>query len=172
MQTFQGTLYRALNVLWQGHPLSGEGARQHGGRFNPKGVPCLYTSTSANTALLEATQGAADIQPTTIVSYTADFQNVLDLSTRARVEDAGFDWAEFSDSQWRLMMLAAGTSGSQAIGLQASQDHDALLVPSFAPGAKLEDTNLVLYRWAATAPFKLLLNDIDDRLGLRASRST
>ena len=40
---FQGILYRALNPMRAREPLSGEGARLYGGRFNPRGTPALYT---------------------------------------------------------------------------------------------------------------------------------
>lgn len=32
---------------------NGEGARKHGGRWNSKGIPCVYASYSASLALLE-----------------------------------------------------------------------------------------------------------------------
>ncbi len=37
------------------HDLTGEGARLHGGRWNKKLVPCIYTSESRALALLEYT---------------------------------------------------------------------------------------------------------------------
>ena len=37
------------------HDLTGEGARLHGGRWNNKFVPCIYTSESRALALLEYT---------------------------------------------------------------------------------------------------------------------
>ena len=33
--------------------LSGEGARLHGGRWNRKGIPCVYTASSISLAVLE-----------------------------------------------------------------------------------------------------------------------
>ena len=51
---FQGLVYRAHNPEWSWTPLSGEGARRHGGRFNRRGVPALYTSLSPLTAIREA----------------------------------------------------------------------------------------------------------------------
>ena len=74
---YRGTLYRALNPRWAREPLSGEGARRHGRRFNPRGVPALYTSTDVLTAVREANQAGA-LQPTVLVSYKANLEPVLD----------------------------------------------------------------------------------------------
>ena len=60
---FRGLAYRAHNPRWSWAPTSGEGARLHGGRFNPKGVPALYLSLNTSTAILEATQGFASRFP-------------------------------------------------------------------------------------------------------------
>ncbi|MFV0302812.1 MAG: RES family NAD+ phosphorylase [Paracoccus sp. (in: a-proteobacteria)] len=43
---YRGECFRAHNPRWSFEPLSGEGARRHGGRFNPPGVPALYLSTT------------------------------------------------------------------------------------------------------------------------------
>ncbi|WP_427832687.1 RES family NAD+ phosphorylase [Agrobacterium pusense] len=59
---YQGKLYRALNPVYAREPLSGRGAELYGGRFNPKGMPALYTSVTVITALKEANQ-AGSLQP-------------------------------------------------------------------------------------------------------------
>ena len=64
MYRYQGLLYRAINPVHAREPLSGEGARRHGGRFNPRGLPALYTSRSVMTAVREANQ-IGTLQPTT-----------------------------------------------------------------------------------------------------------
>lgn len=60
---YRGLLYRALNPIHARFPLSGEGARSHGGRFNPKGMSALYTAQSVMTAIREANQ-IGTLQPT------------------------------------------------------------------------------------------------------------
>ena len=45
-------LYRLAGTQFS-NDLSGEGARLHGGRWNPKGVPVVYTSESTSLAVLE-----------------------------------------------------------------------------------------------------------------------
>ena len=74
---YRGPLYRALNPIYAREPLSGRGAELYGGRFNPKGVPALYSSLTVMTALREANQ-AGSLQPTTLVSYDAEIADVFD----------------------------------------------------------------------------------------------
>jgi RES domain-containing protein len=44
--------YRISHKLYM-HDTSGEGARLFGGRWNPKGLPCIYTSLCISLAILE-----------------------------------------------------------------------------------------------------------------------
>ncbi len=46
-------VYRIQTKRFAATALSGEGARLYGGRWNPEGVPLVYTSTSPELALLE-----------------------------------------------------------------------------------------------------------------------
>lgn len=171
MAPFRGIVYRALNVVWQLHPLSGEGARVHGGRFNAIGTPCLYTSLTPATALIEAMQGFATLQPTTIVSYRAEFDAILDVSDIDKVQAAGLDWRGFASPAWRMEMIALGTSASQRLAQDVAADgYSGMLVPSFAHGAGPGDINLVLWRWGPALPDKLTLHDDEDRLGVVSRR--
>ncbi len=74
---FRGRLYRALNPIYAREPMSGHGAERYGGRFYRKGIPALYISLSIMTALREANQIGA-LQPTTLVSYDAEFEHIFD----------------------------------------------------------------------------------------------
>lgn len=47
-------VYRINKAFYHTNPLSVEGSRRHGGRWNPKGVGILYTSRTPELALLEA----------------------------------------------------------------------------------------------------------------------
>jgi RES domain-containing protein len=49
-------VYRALKPVWVRDPLSGEGARRYGGRFNPKGMAALHCTLDPVTALREISQ--------------------------------------------------------------------------------------------------------------------
>jgi RES domain-containing protein len=46
-------VYRVQTQRYASSALSGEGARLYGGRWNPEGVPLVYTSASPELALLE-----------------------------------------------------------------------------------------------------------------------
>lgn len=51
--THQTLAYRLVKERFADTPLSSEGARRYGGRWNPPGVGILYTSASPELALLE-----------------------------------------------------------------------------------------------------------------------
>lgn len=81
---FQGVCYRAHDPRWAISPTSGDGAAIRGARFNPKGVPALYLSTSIEGAIIEASQGFGHkIHPLTICSYDGDCDDIADLTAEA-----------------------------------------------------------------------------------------
>ncbi|MGK9086112.1 RES family NAD+ phosphorylase [Brucella intermedia] len=161
---FHGTLYRALNPVYAREPMSGRGAKLYGGRFNRKGTPALYTSLSIMTALREANQVGA-LQPTTLVSYSAAFGSIFDTRNNVALRAQGMDDASLADPTWREQMKEAGQAKTQAFAdrLVAAGYH-GLLVRSFAPGAREDDFNLVLWKWSNVAPCKLTLIDDEGRL--------
>jgi RES domain-containing protein len=160
---FRGLLYRALNPIWARQPLSGEGARRHGGRFNPRGVPALYASLSPLTAVREANQ-AGSFQPVTLVCYRADLDPVLDGRDSAAIADQGATVADLADDGWRLRMGATGEAPTQALARRLIAGGFAgLLVRSFAPGATAADLNLVVWRWG-DPPAGLTVVDDEGRL--------
>ena len=161
---FEGLLYRALDPRYARDPLSGEGARRFGGRFNPKGVAALYTALSPHTAIREANQ-AGHLQPTVLVAYEARIERVFDATDADALEAAGVTAALLSANTWRDEMLSGGVAGTQAFAERVRGDgFDALRVPSFAPGAAAADVNLVLLRWGAEPPAQLRLVDDQGRL--------
>lgn len=162
--TYSGKVYRALNPVFACAPMSGRGAELYGGRFNPKGVPALYVSTSVLTALREANQ-VGDLQPTTLVCYRAEIEMVFDTSDSAALEAAGFDEAALADPAWRDQMRAEGEARTQRFARDLiAQGYNGLRVRSFAKGSNRGDVNLVLWKWGRTAPARLELIDDEDRL--------
>lgn len=161
---YSGRLYRALNPVYAREPMSGRGAELYGGRFNPKGVPALYASTSVMTALREANQ-VGDLQPTTLVAYRAEIEAVFDAGDTASLATMGLDEAALADSTWRDQMRSSGEARTQRFARELiAQGCHGLLVPSFAKGAAAGDLNLVLWRWGDTAPSRLELIDDEHRL--------
>jgi len=164
MVTYSGKLYRALNPVYAREPMSGRGAALYGGRFNPKGVPALYTSTSVLTALREANQ-VGDLQPTTLVCYRAEIEMVFDTTDRAALEAAGLDEVALADPAWRDQMKTTGQARTQRFASDlVTAGYNGLLVRSFAKGAGPGDMNLVLWKWGTAAPCCLELIDDEDRL--------
>jgi RES domain-containing protein len=161
---YRGPLFRALNPVYAREPLSGRGAELYGGRFNPKGVPALYSSLTALTALREANQ-AGSLQPTTLVSYEAEIDGVFDTRDEAALAAEGMDAASLADNNWRDQMKATGEARTQAFarGLIA-KGYRAMIVRSFAPGATKDDLNLVLWQWGDSLPSRLTLIDDENRL--------
>jgi len=161
---FRGKLFRALNPIYAREPLSGRGAELYGGRFNPKGMPALYTSLSVRTALREANQ-VGHLQPTTLVSYDADVENVFDTRDVDALRAQGFDLAGLANAGWRDAMKVQGEAPTQTLARKlAERGFDGLLVRSFTSGATGDDLNLVLWRWGEGPPARVTLIDDEGRL--------
>jgi RES domain-containing protein len=161
---YQGKLYRAFNPVYAREPLSGRGAELYGGRFNPKGIAALYTSTSVMTALREANQ-VGNLQPTTLVSYDADIETVFDGRDDVALAAEGMDAAALADATWRDQMKVTGEAGTQTFARRLIvRGFHGLLVRSFAPGTTTDDPNLVLWTWSTRAPSRLTLIDDEKRL--------
>ena len=159
-----GKLYRALNPIYAREPLSGHGAELYGGRFNPKGVPALYTSLSVMTALREANQ-VGNLQPTTLVAYEAEIDGIFDCRDDAALAAEGMNAAAIADTTWRDQMRTNGEAKTQALARRLiGAGYNGLLVRSFAAGSTADDLNLVLWRWSNAAPARLVLIDDENRL--------
>jgi RES domain-containing protein len=161
---YTGLLYRALNPVYAKNPPSGTGARRHGGRFNPKGMPALYTSQSVMTAIREANQ-IGTLQPTTLVAYEADVAPIFDATDAAALEAEAMTTAELAADDWRLAMLRDGQSATQrfAARLKAA-GYAGIQVRSYTKGSGPTDLNLILWVWSAELPTRLLLVDDEGRL--------
>ena len=162
---FAGILYRALNPVYAREPLSGKGARRYGGRFNPKGMPALYTSQSVMTAIREANQ-IGTLQPATLVAYEADVGPIFDATDPAALGAEGVTAEQLGADDWRLKMLADGKAPTQQLAerLKAA-GYAGMQVRSFAKGATEQDLNLVLWDWGTELPTRLCLVDDEGRLG-------
>ena len=157
---YRGPLYRALNPVYARQPLSGAGAARHGGRFNPCGVPALYTALEVMGALREANQ-AGSLQPTVLVRYDADLSPVFDSRDADALAAYGMEAQALADPGWRDAMRGTGEAPTQTLARRLIADgYAGLLVRSFAKGAGPDDLNLVLWRWETD----LVLVDDENRL--------
>jgi len=64
-------VYRLIRARWVSQALTGEGARRYGSRWNPKGVPMIYTASTLSLAALETlVHFAIDTAPVDYVALT------------------------------------------------------------------------------------------------------
>ncbi|WP_230390896.1 RES family NAD+ phosphorylase [Reinekea sp. G2M2-21] len=92
---YQGICYRAHDPRWVFEPISGEGAKINGGRFNRIGVGALYLGMSLESAICEASQGMGHkIQPLTICCYEVNLTNIVDLTDSRALSDFNIDPAD------------------------------------------------------------------------------
>ena len=129
---FVGLVYRAHNPRWAFAPASGEGAARHGGRFNPRGTPALYTSLDPRTAWMEAQQGLPfKAQPMTLVGYRVGGERIVDLTDPALLATCAVEAGT-------LACLLGGTglarSARRRAGLIHGQQalHAGLIVSNFS----------------------------------------
>jgi RES domain-containing protein len=162
---FAGTCFRAHDPQWSFSPISGEGARLKGGRFNPVGTPALYLALSFSTAVKEANQGFAHkIAPCVLCSYEVDCTDVADLRNpagrkRHRVTPADLACA------WFDLAARGEEPPSWVVARKLIADgFAAALVPSFVSGATADDHNLVLWKWAKALPHRVKVYDPSGKL--------
>lgn len=162
---FVGQAYRAHNPVWSAFPLSGDGAARHGGRFNPKGVAALYLGLTIDGAVAEASQGFAfKLQPLTICLYEIDCEDIVDLKHEAGRERVGVSSLDLA-CPWALDLAEGRWPASWAVAQRLIDSGAAgVLVPSYARGAKRDAVNLVLWRWSAALPHRVLVHDPSGRL--------
>ncbi len=160
---FTGPLYRALNPVYARAPLSGRGSELYGGRFNAQGVPALYTALDPSGALREANQ-AGSLQPTILVSYTADLGPIFDTRDIAALQPYEMTPNALADPGWRSKMLEGLPVPTQDFaGRLIAEGFAGLLIRSYAKGATAHDLNIALWRWAGAACSLTVIDD-EDRL--------
>jgi len=162
---FQGLGYRAHNPYWSFSPVSGEGAKLRGGRFNPKGVAALYLSLTAPTALAEYNQGFPHRpQPTTLCAYEIDCEAILDLDDGDQRHLAGITPSEM-ECPWELMLAMKQTPPTWFMAERLIASGIAgIIVPSYAKNAPTGGRNMVFWYWGDRPPHQVRLIEDDNRL--------
>jgi len=165
IRQFSGIVYRAHHPMWAHQPLSGDGAKKHGGRFNRPGCTALYTSLDITTAWIEAQQGFPfKCQRITLVAYQVRKAEVIDLNDGDTLQALDFPadslacgW-EYLASQNQPLPTWLLADRLMEMGLAG------VLVASFAPGCTPEKQNLVLWRWRNSGASQVRLIDDFGRL--------
>ena len=126
-------------------PLSTEGARLLGGRFNPIGCPALYLAGTPTLAVAESLQlstiyGVVRFNPRLLVSVEVALARVLDLTAEENLARLGLSVEELH-AEWRT---ALEPTIAQRIGQQTRDASvEGILFPSkVEPGV----TNLCVFR--------------------------
>jgi RES domain-containing protein len=158
-------VYRGHNPRWSFAPESGEGAARHGGRFNPKGRPALYSSLRPETAWLEAQQGFAfKAQPLTLCAYAVDCADVLDLTVAEARDAAGTSESELGAGWEDMMGRGATPPGWRLATRLIAAGCAGIVVPSFAKAATERDINVVFWTWLPEKPHQVAVIDGEGRL--------
>lgn len=158
-------VYRAHNPQWSFSPLSGDGVSKNGGRFNPVGIPALYTSLTTITALSEYHQRfPGRPQPVTLCAYDIDCQDIVDLRDPDALQQRDIDTSDLSCA-WEYLLNKGITPPSWEIATMLIQANIAgIIVHSFAMKKQSNAHNLILWKWGDVLPHRVLLIDDDERL--------
>lgn len=146
LRHLRGTGWRHLSPGYD--PLSGEGARLHGGRFNPPGsFPVLYLCESRACVVAELRRlgerqaiGMAGLLPRVLWRYDVDLEGVLDLADPDRRDDLGVDLDVLVGPDWRSCQrlgAAAYDAGVCALRTPSATGVGVVLavfLPRVAPG--------------------------------------
>jgi RES domain-containing protein len=162
---FSGIVYRAHHPMWSYQPLSGEGAKRHGGRFNRLSKSALYTSLDPTTAWMEAQQGFPfKPQPMTLIAYQVDCTDLVDLTQTKIQKFLGQTTASLACA-WEDMAMQKQEPPTWVLAEQL-QDMGIVgaITQSYAPGCKAENRNLVLWDWSDTQPHCITVIDDFGRL--------
>jgi len=162
---FTGECFRAHDPNWSWSPLSGAGAALKGRRFNWPGLETLYLSLGFNTVFREVSGGFAHrLTPYVLCSYDVDCDDIADLRTETGRDYHGVAFADIG-CDWGSDLIAGTEPASWGVVRRLiAAGHAGALVPSFANGATADDQNLVLWRWGADLPHKVLAYDPTGKL--------
>lgn len=138
-RSFDGAGYRQQSLVYD--PLSGEGARIHGGRFNPpKSFPVLYLCATPGCTAAEFMRfaqnqpiGPSGFLPRTLYRYEIRLTNVLDLTDDDTLGHLHLDAARLVEEDRVLthqIGVIAHQFGYQAVlNASATGVDDVLAVP-------------------------------------------
>ena len=140
-RTIEGRFWRMHRPRYAAEPLSGEGARRHGGRWNAPGQSAFYLSSTHGTAIAETQQNL--VEPGTLVPYDVQAVRIVDLTdpaVAAVIDPANARTCEWQRA-WRIERQRPPT-WDLADALIAAGGQGVLTPSMVGP-----DANLVLWQW-------------------------
>lgn len=129
---------------------NGEGAKKYGGRWNPPGIPVVYTSESLALAVLEIlVHTDSDLLPTDLVILSANIPDTLSLQSLSP-ETLPNNWRDLPAPPALQVMGADWVRTNKTVGLRVpsaivGQEYHVLLNPAHP------DFPLIL--WEDMGPF-------------------
>ena len=111
------------------------------------------------------TQGFANrMNPLTLVQYNVDCEDIVDLTDPDMRATLGIEASDMSGA-WKPLPGDDTIPPTWDIAdALIESDVAGIVVPSFAPDAKPEHHNLVLWDWSEVTPHQVLVHDPDGKL--------
>ena len=144
------TYYRIVQAEWTASAMTGEGARLHGGRWNPPGVPAVYLADSRALAALEIIVNAP--REVTSLSWRIIEVDVPDaLTDTVKPADLPHDWQALPSSQGARLhggrCLQSGVLGFRLPSAVIPEEFTLLLNPLHPDFGKLRVSEPKVFRF-------------------------
>lgn len=165
---FRGVVVRSVGIKYatKHEFFSGVGAAKVGGRWNPVGLPAVYTSLDVLTATQEAYQNfvtygfpLSAIQPRVTAGARLSLELVLDFHDPNIRTKIGFTLSELIQEDWKAIQWSGEESWTQAIGRGCFlAGFEAIVVPS---AHRSTGKNMVIFpdNWCADCEIEILAAD-------------
>ncbi len=105
------------------------------------------------------------MQPLTLCAYNVDVEPVFDALNEETRQALSIGWNDLVCPGWEADMLFGAVPASQTLADRLiAAGYAGMKVQSFATGADADDINLVMWRWGAERPARVVLIDDEGRL--------